>query len=143
MYFFATEKDYSERLSRQAEQVADLQLQLDQLQAEKHRLTDQLESRIVENSNRCSLCTCMRCVTNNRAGLHLMRELYLCTLDGGVYLVVEPYVVVKFTTESSSYLVFLTESLIVRIAFIYYLALKHPFNTPVWRQRRRLVNFNG
>lgn len=48
----STEKDYAERLSRQAEQVADLQLQLDQLQAEKHRLTDQLESRIVDNSNR-------------------------------------------------------------------------------------------
>lgn len=49
---FFTEKDYTERLSQQAEQIADLKLQLEQSQADKHRLTDQLESKIVDNSNR-------------------------------------------------------------------------------------------
>ena len=47
-----TEKDYSDRLSKQATQVADLQLQLEQSQADRHKLTDQLESKIVDNSNR-------------------------------------------------------------------------------------------
>ncbi|XP_067932050.1 centrosomal protein of 112 kDa-like [Watersipora subatra] len=46
------ENDYTARMTKQAEQVADLQLQLEQLQAEKHRLVDQLESKIVDNSNR-------------------------------------------------------------------------------------------
>lgn len=52
LLFYIAEKDYSDRLSKQAEQVADLQLQLEQSQADRHKLTDQLESKIVDNSNR-------------------------------------------------------------------------------------------
>lgn len=46
------EKDYTEQHSKQSQQLADLQLQLETLQAEKHKLVDELESKIVDQANK-------------------------------------------------------------------------------------------
>jgi len=48
----SVEKEYSERLAQQAGEVAELTLQLEQLQAEKHKLTDQLEAKLIDTTNK-------------------------------------------------------------------------------------------